>query len=72
MVLSLDQNVASLRDAFDRLRDVAQRVASQSHEGLDDGRHHVDLIRIRAQVKANVVAVRTAEQTLGTLIDTFV
>jgi hypothetical protein len=67
---SIDQTLSSLRGAFDQLGSVAQRVARDGAGG-DIERNSVELLRIRAQVKADTIALKTAEQTIGSLIDTF-
>lgn len=70
MSLSIDRNLTSLRESFDRLGVVADKVAHNG-AGEDLAGNLVEMMQVRAQVKANVAAIRTAEETLGTLIDTF-
>ena len=69
-MLSIEHSLSSLRDAFDRLDDIAERVAREGGEG-DVNQSTVDLMRVRAQVKADVIAIRTADQVLGSLFDAF-
>jgi hypothetical protein len=70
MSLSIDASLKSLNDSFDQYSRVAQRVASNG-AGDDLANNLVELIQIRAQVKANVISIKTEEDLLGTLIDTF-
>ena len=70
MLTGIDQSLTSLRSAFEQLDRVAQRVARDGAGG-DLAGNLVELSRVRAQVRANVAVVRTAEDTIGTLLDAF-
>ncbi len=70
MLSSVDQTLASLHRAYDQLGSVAQRIAKDGIGG-DIERNEVELIRIRAQVKADTIALRTSEQLVGSLFDAF-
>lgn len=70
MSLSIDSSLKSLNDSFDQYSRVAQRVASNgAGEGLAE--NLVELMQIRAQVQSNVAAIKTEQDIVGTLIDTF-
>jgi hypothetical protein len=66
----IDQSLTSLRNAFDQLDRVAHTVATDG-AGSGIAENLVALSAIRAQVRADVAVVRTAEETVGTLLDTF-
>jgi hypothetical protein len=70
MSLSIDSNLTSLRESFDRYSQVAHKVANNG-AGEDLAKNFVELMQIRAQVRANVVSIKTAEDTIGSLLDTF-
>jgi hypothetical protein len=70
MMISVDQSLASLNQSFDQYSRVAQRVAHDGAGG-DLAENLVELMQIRTQVKANVISMRTTEETLGSLLDVF-
>jgi hypothetical protein len=70
MSLSIDSSLKSLNDSFDQYSRVAQRVAANG-AGDDLANNLVELMQIRAQVKANTIAIKTEEDILGTLLDAF-
>ena len=70
MLGSIDQNLASIRDGFDQLHEVGLRVARDGAQGDLSG-NLVEMMQIKVQVQANVTALRTAQDTLGSLFDAF-
>ena len=70
MLGSIDQSLASIRDGFDQLHKVGLRVAHDGAQGDLSG-NLVEMMQIKVQVQANVTAIRTAQDTLGSLFDAF-
>ena len=70
MMISVDQSLASLNQSFDQYSRVAQKVANNGAGG-DLAENLVELMQIRTQVKADVISMRTTEETLGSLLDVF-
>jgi hypothetical protein len=68
MLGAMDQAVQGMRAGFDRLDRAADRIARHGAEG-DLAGDMVDLMRARQEVKTNAAVIRTADDTIGTLID---
>jgi hypothetical protein len=68
MLGAMDQAVQGMRAGFDRLDRAADRIARHGAEG-DLAGDMVDCMRARQEVKTNAAVIRTADDTIGTLID---
>ena len=68
MVTAITKSAQGLDAGFDRLAQAADRIARHG-AGDDLAGNMVDVLKAREDVRANVAAVRTADKTLGTLLD---
>lgn len=68
MVGAIDQGLAGLNAGIERLDTAAGRVARGGADG-DLARNVVETMRARQGVRASLVAIRTADETVGTLLD---
>jgi hypothetical protein len=68
MVGAIDHSLSGIRGGFDRLASSAVRIARDG-AGSDLAGNVVDLMRARQDVRANAAALRTADQTIGSLLD---
>jgi hypothetical protein len=68
MVGAIDQGLSGIAAGFDRLDKAAARVAREGAEG-DLAGNMIDLMKARHQVRAGAVVIRTADDTIGTLLD---
>ena len=70
MIDAIDQGLTGLNAGFDRLDKAAGRIARDGAGGDLSG-NLVDLMRARQDVRANVAVIRTADETIGSLLDVF-
>ena len=68
MVGAIDQGLSGIAAGFERLDKAAARVARDGAEG-DLAGNMIDLMKARHQVRASVAVIRTADETIGTLLD---
>ena len=68
MVGAIDQGLSGIAAGFERLDKAAVRVARDGAEG-DLAGSMIDLMRARHQVRASAAVIRTADETIGTLLD---
>ena len=68
MLRAMDQALQGMQAGFDRLDKAAGRIARNGAEG-DLAGDMVDLLRARHEVRANATVIRTADDTIGTLLD---
>jgi hypothetical protein len=68
MVGAIDQGLSGIAAGFERLDKAAGRVARDGGEG-DLAGNMIDLMKARHQVRASVAVIRTADETIGTLLD---
>jgi len=68
MVGAIDQGLESVDGGFDRLDKAAGRIARDGASG-DLAGNMVDMLRARQEVRAGVAVIRTADETIGTLLD---
>jgi hypothetical protein len=68
MLRAMDQALQGMQAGFDRLDKAAGRIARKGAEG-DLAGDMVDLLRARHEVRANLAVIRTADDTIGTLLD---
>jgi len=68
MLRAMDQALQGMQAGFDRLDKAAGRIARNGAEG-DLAGDMVDLLRARHEVRANLAVIRTADDTIGTLLD---
>jgi len=68
MLDAIDTAVSSFSDAFDRLNKAAARVA---HDGADGNLvgSILDMQQAAQQARADLVVIRTADETIGSLLD---
>jgi hypothetical protein len=65
---AIDEGVRGINSGFDRLNRAAGRIARDGAEG-DMAGNVVEVMKARHEVRANAAVVRTADETIGTLID---
>jgi hypothetical protein len=65
---AIDEGVRGISIGIDRLNRAANRIAREGAEG-DIAGNFVELIKARAEVRANVASVRVADETFATVID---
>jgi hypothetical protein len=68
MVGAIDQSVRAISGGFDRLDTTARRIASDGAGGNLAG-NTVDMMRASQDVRANLAALRTADDMIGSLLD---
>ena len=68
MLKAIDEGVRGINSGFDRLNRAAGRIARDGAEG-DLAGNFVEVMKARHEVRANAAVVRTADETIGTLID---
>ena len=68
MVGAIDQGLMGIDAGFSRLDKAAGRIARDGADG-DLAGNFVDLMKARQQVRASVAVIRTADETIGTLLD---
>ena len=68
MVGAIDQGLSGVAAGLERLDRAAGRIARDGAEG-DLAGNMIDLMRARHQVRASVAVLRTADETIGTLLD---
>jgi hypothetical protein len=68
MVGAIDQGLIGIAAGFERLDTAAARIARDGAEG-DLAGSMIELMQARQQVRASVAVVRTADETIGTLLD---
>ena len=68
MLEAIDRALAGLNAGFDRMNRAAANIARDGAGGDLQG-NIVRLMQARQDVKANAAVVRTADKTIGTLID---
>ena len=68
MLGAIDHALTGLHAGIDRLSQAAGRIARDGASG-DASANLLDLTLARHQVRANVTAVRVADETIGTLLD---
>ena len=68
MLGAIDQGLSGIAAGFDRLDNAAARVARDGAEG-DLAGNMIDFMRARHQVRASAAVIRTADETIGTLLD---
>ena len=71
MLGALDQGLKGIMAAVDRLNDAAGRIGRDGANG-DLAGNIVDLMRARHEARANAASIRTADKTIGTIIDILV
>jgi hypothetical protein len=70
MLGAIDHGLHAVAAGFERLDRAAGRIARQG-AGDDLARDLVDLRRASHEVKAGLAVVRTADELVGTILDTF-
>ena len=70
MLGAIDQGLRGINGGFDRLNTTASRIAHDGAKG-DLAANLVDTMRARQAVQTNVVTVRVANETAGSLLDVF-
>lgn len=65
---AIDQGLSGIAAGFERLDRAAARVARDGADG-DLAGNMIDLMKARHQVRANAGVIRTADETIGTLLD---
>lgn len=65
---AIDHGLNGIAAGFERLDKAAARVARGGAEG-DLAGNMVDLMKARHQVRASAAVIRTADETIGTLLD---
>ncbi len=68
MVGAINQGLSGIAAGFERLDKAAVRVSRDGVEG-DLAGNMIDLMRARHQVRASAAVFRTADETIGTLLD---
>jgi hypothetical protein len=68
MVGAIDQGLNGIAAGFERLDKAAARVARDGAAG-DLAGNMIDLMKARHQVRASAAVIRTADETIGTLLD---
>jgi hypothetical protein len=68
MVGAIHHGLFGIDRGLDRLDRAAHRIARDGADG-DLAGALVDLTRARHEVRANLAAIRTADETIGTLLD---
>ena len=68
MLDALNLGLAGISAGFERLNRTAERIARDGAQGDLSG-EMVELMRAKADVRANVVAARTADDTFATILD---
>jgi hypothetical protein len=68
MLKAIDEGVQGITNGITRLNRAAERIARDGAGG-DLAGNMVDVLKARHEVKANAAVVRTADETIGTLID---
>lgn len=68
MVGAIDQGLSGIAAGFERLDKAAARVARDGADG-DLAGTMIDLMKARHQVRASAAVIRTADDTIGTLLD---
>ena len=68
MLGAIGQALGGINTGFDRLDKAAGRIA---RNGADDdlGRNMVEVMRAAQDIRANLVVIRTADATIGSLLD---
>ena len=70
MIGAIEQGLRGIGNGFDRLDKAAGRIARNGAEG-DLAGDMVELMRSRHDVGAGVAVVRTADETIKSLLDVF-
>ena len=68
MLKAIDEGMRGINTGFDRLNRAAGRIARDGAGG-DIAGNLVDVMKARHEVRANAAVVRTADETIGTVID---
>jgi hypothetical protein len=68
MLKALDDGMRGINAGFERLDKAAGRIARDGAGG-DLAGNLVDVLKARDQVRASATVIRTADETIGTLID---
>lgn len=68
MVGAIDHSLSGIRGGFDRLEASAVRIARDG-AGSDLPGNLIDMMRARQDVRANVAALRTGDQMIGSVLD---
>lgn len=68
MVGAIDQGLVGIDAGFKKLEEAAGRVARDGADG-DLAGNMVDLMKARHQVRASLAVIRTADETIGTILD---
>jgi hypothetical protein len=70
MLGAIDQALSGINAGYERLDRAAGRIARDGGEG-DLVANLVELKRAALDIRTNVAVVRTADETIGTLLDLF-
>ena len=68
MLKAIDEGMRGINTGFDRLNRAAGRIARDGAGG-DIAGNLVDVMKARHEVRANAAVIRTADETIGTVID---
>ena len=68
MLKAIDEGMRGINTGFDRLNRAAGRIARDGAGG-DVAGSLVEVMKARHEVRANTAVIRTADETIGTLID---
>jgi hypothetical protein len=71
MLSAIEQGLGGVTGGFDRLQRTAERIARDGVGG-DLAGNMVELIRARQQVRANLELIRTADDTIGSLLEKWI
>jgi hypothetical protein len=70
MTGAIEQGLRGVSAGYNRLGQAAERIARDGAGGDLSG-NLVELLRARRDIQASLTVIRTADETLGSLIDTF-
>lgn len=71
MLGAISQALTGLNTGFDRLDKAASRIA-RNGAGDDPSDNMVELMRAGHEIRANIAVLRTADATIGTLLNVMV
>lgn len=70
MLPAISQAVTGVAAGFDRLNQAAARIARDG-DGEQVAGNMVDLMRAKNEVRTNLAVIKSADETIGTILDLF-